>query len=49
MWTQENTFYCDDGQTLEWVSQKDCGVSICGDIQNMTGHSPGQLALADPA
>jgi len=37
------------GQTLEQVAQIGYGISICGDIQNLTGHSPVQLALTDPA
>lgn len=42
------SFYCEGGQLLQRVSQRDSGVSICGDIQNPTGHSPGQAALAVP-
>lgn len=43
------------GQMLAWVAQRGCGASILGDIQNLTEHSPEQLALteldskADPA
>ncbi|KAK4832687.1 hypothetical protein QYF61_025148 [Mycteria americana] len=36
-------------QTLAQVAQRGCGVSIPGDIQNLTEHGPGQAALADPA
>lgn len=46
--TQEipSFWYCEGGQTLERIAQGDCGVSVCGDIQNQTGHSPGQPAYA---
>lgn len=36
-------FYRKGGQTWEWVSGG-CIVSILGDIQNLTGHSPKQSA-----
>ena len=29
-------------QTLEQVAQSGCELSICGDTQSLTGHSPGQ-------
>lgn len=29
-------FYCGDGQTLEQVTQRTCGVSTFGDTQNPT-------------
>lgn len=38
---------CEGCQTLEEAAQRCCGVSILGDDQNPTGHSPGR-ALADP-
>lgn len=44
-----NVFYCEGGQTLALVALGGCGVSICGDNQNLTGHRPGQEALGDPA
>jgi len=47
--TQKDTFYCDSGQTQEWVAQRGYGVSILGNICNLTGQSPGQPALSDPA
>lgn len=49
--TQENTFffYCEVGQTLEEVTQTDCEVSIYEDPQKLTGHSPGQPAVANTA
>lgn len=34
---------------LAQAAQRDCGVSICGDIKNLMGHSPGQPDAADPA
>jgi len=34
---------------LAQVAQRDCGISIHGDIKNSTGHSPGQSAPADLA
>lgn len=40
IWTQG---YCEAG------SQGGCGVSVSGGIQNLTGYSPGQLALSDHA
>jgi len=33
---------------VERVVQKGCGIVVLGDIQNPTGHDPGQPALADP-
>lgn len=37
-------------QLLEWSNiGRGCQVSVCGDIQNPTGHSSQQAALADPA
>lgn len=32
---------------LEQVFQRACGVTIVGNIQNLTAHRPGQLAVAD--
>jgi len=43
------TFYWESGQTLEEVAQGGCGVSIFGDIPDLTGHCPVQPAPADPA
>lgn len=40
---------CEGGQTLEQAANRGCGVSICGDSQNPTGHGPGQPVLADHA
>jgi len=42
-------FYCKDGQTVEQVAQNLWRVYICGEIQNLTGPCPGQLALAASA
>jgi len=46
--TRKHFFYCEGGQTPEHVAQRGCGVSVCIDIQNLTGHGPGQAALAGP-
>lgn len=41
--------YLEDDQTLEMAAQRASGVSFLRDIQNLTGHSPEQPALVDPA
>lgn len=41
-------FYCECGQTLKRVAQRCCKISILDNMQNLTGNSPGQRALADP-
>lgn len=46
---KKNFFHCESGQTLEQVAQSDCVVSTFGNIQNVAGHSSGQMALADLA
>lgn len=38
---------CEGSQTLAQAAQRDCGVSILGDIWNVGGYSPGQVAAAD--
>lgn len=38
--------YYEGGKTLEEFAQRGCGVSVLEDIQNPTGHGPGQLAPA---
>jgi len=45
---KKQLFYYGSSQTLEQVATRSCGVSIHEDIQNLTGHSPEQSALADP-
>lgn len=35
-------------QALAQVVQRTCGVSILGDIEKLSGYSPGQLALVSP-
>ena len=45
---QETFFYCEGGQALEQVAQRGCGVSILGEVQKLTGRSPGQMALGAP-
>ena len=46
---KKKNLYCESGQTLSQVAHRGCGGSTLGDIQNPTGHGPGQPALADPA
>ena len=44
-----NKFFCIGGdQAVAQVPQRGCRVSMLGDIQNPTGHSPGQLPVRDP-
>lgn len=45
---KEKLFYCEGEQTLELVAQRDCGVTIPGDTQNLTGHGCEQPVLAEP-
>jgi len=42
-------FSCESGQALEQLAQRGYGISISGDIQNLTGCRSGQSTLADPA
>ena len=42
-------FYCDDGQTLEQVEHRGCGVAILGDMQNLNGCDREHSVLTDPA
>ena len=46
---QETLFYCEGDSALEQVAQGVSGVSILGDIQNLTGHLPKQPAVVDLA
>lgn len=41
-------FYCEDDWTLEEITQRVFGVSILGNILNISGSSPGWLALGGP-
>lgn len=41
--------YSEGGKTVAQATQRDCGVTISGDIQSPAGHGPGQTALADTA
>lgn len=40
-WNVGSNFQCEGCRTLEEVAQRCCGVSVPGDTQNPTGHSPG--------
>jgi len=42
---RKKLFYCEGGQSLEEVLQRDCGVFILEDSQYVTGHGPKQLVL----
>lgn len=42
---QETLLYCPGDGALTQVVQRDCGYSILENIQNLSGHSPSQLAL----
>lgn len=46
---QETHFYCQDDQALTQVAQRGCEVSLFGDVQKLSRHSPGQLVLGGPA
>lgn len=39
---QGTPFHCGDGGTREEIFLGVCGVSLFGNIRNLTGHSPGQ-------
>ena len=42
-------FYCEGSWALEKVAQISCGISHFGDIQESSGHGPGQLLQPGPA
>ena len=42
---KKKLFYCGVDWRLEWAAQRGWGISILGDIQNLTGHSLEQPAL----
>lgn len=46
---QKTLFYCQDDHALTQVAQRGCEVSLFGDTQKLSQHSPGQLALGGPA
>jgi len=46
VWRQKDTSYWEGGHTLEQVARGGCRVSICEDIQNLTGDGSARLALA---
>lgn len=37
-------FHCENDSAVTQANQEDCGVSILGDVKNLTGHGPGQTA-----
>lgn len=45
----EETFYSEESQMLEQVTQSDSQVSVLGYGQSLTGHGPGRLAVSDLA
>lgn len=49
IWNKKTLLYCKVGQTLAQVSQRRCGVSVCGDTQKPWGHGLGGNVVADPA
>lgn len=46
---KKKLFNCEGGQTPKQIAQRSCRVSILRGIQNLTGQSPGQTALAVPS
>ena len=46
--TWKHFVYCERDWALTESSQRGCGVFILGDIQNLSGHGPGQPALGGP-
>jgi len=40
---KNETIYCEGGQTLKQVAQRGYRISLLGDTQTTTGHSPGKL------
>lgn len=44
---RKNLLYCKDDQTPVQVVCTGCEVSVLGEVQNPTGHCPGQPALGD--
>lgn len=45
---QKKLLYSEGGQTLEQTAHRCCGVSILGNILDLTIHCPEQPALANP-
>lgn len=39
-WSKEEVIYCNGGQTLEQVAQRDYVISFLGDFYSPTGRSP---------
>ena len=48
IWTSGNDSSREGDRALAHVSQRDCGVSLLGDIQSPPGHGPRQPALGGP-
>lgn len=46
--SKRKLFYCESGQILEQVGQRDCVVYILGYSYSLTGHGVEQSALVDP-
>ena len=46
---EETLFHCEGDQALTQIAQGGCRVSILWDIQKLSGHGPGWLALDGPA
>lgn len=46
---EEKSFSNKSCQSVEFVAQRGCGVSIPGDTQDLIGHSSEQAATAYPA
>lgn len=46
---QKTLFPCEGDWTLAQIVRTSCGISILGDIHELSGHIPGQPVLSDPA
>jgi len=46
---QQTRLSCEGDQAHVDIAQRDCGVSLLGDLQKPSGPGPGQLALGGPA
>lgn len=43
------SYFDEGGRTLEQIAWRVCGVSILGEVQNLTGHNPKTPAQLDTA